>query len=63
MSILPVHGMKESGKTIFNMARVLKPGLMALAMKGTMHLVGSTESGLTNGMTAHNIQETGMKTK
>jgi len=52
---------KENGKKIFSMEKELRPGLMNLLIKETMHLDASMESVLINGMINLNILETGAK--
>lgn len=63
ISMLMERNMKENGKTIYSMVRVLRPGLMAPNMMVIMHLGVSMESDLISGMMALNTQEIGMKIK
>ena len=52
-----VQDTKEIGKKINSMARVLKPGLMELAMRETMSKAKSTELVDSHGLTVVLIQE------
>jgi len=49
------HSMRENGKMIYNMGKVLKHGQMALSTMVITHLGESTESAPTSGMMAHSI--------
>ncbi len=55
--------MKESGKTIYNMARVLRPGLTKVSMKVNMLSEGNMESALTSGTMEANILAIGARTR
>ena len=52
---------KVNGKTTYNMARVLRPGLIKAAMKVNMLLAESMESEVTNGMTEVSTLVIGVK--
>ena len=55
--------MKENGKTIFNMDKEKKPGLMAQYMKETMFLERNKDSEFTVGTMDHDMKEIGTKTR
>ena len=51
------RNISESGKTINNMAKVLKRGLMVLCMKGILSKARKKGSGCLNGQIHLNTQE------
>lgn len=63
INMLMEHNMRESGKMIYNTEKGLKLGPMDRDMKATMHLEGSMDLVLINGMTDLNILENGKRTK
>jgi len=58
-----VLSMKENGKMIYSMAKVLRPGQMVLATTESTPSEESMALDLTNGTTVLNTQANGMKTK